>query len=140
MEQRTRALERFARGEIRVLVATDVAQRGLDVEGISHVVNYDVPMDPEDYVHRIGRTGRAGADGAAVTFVVSSDLGFLRSIEHLLGRDLERTSLPEFDYAGGGAGGPDRTRRRSRSDRGMGRRLAEDLSDEELEELLRPSN
>jgi len=137
MEHRTRALDRFATGEVRVLVATDVAQRGLDVEGISHVVNYDVPMDPEDYVHRIGRTGRAGAAGAAVTFVVSSDLGFLRSIEHLLGRRLERTSLPEFDYAGGRAEAQDESRKRSRSGRGMGRRLDEELSEEELEELLR---
>jgi ATP-dependent RNA helicase RhlE len=102
-------------------------------------VNYDVPMDPEDYVHRIGRTGRAGAAGAAVTFVVSSDLGFLRSIEHLLGRDLERTSLPQFDYAGGGEA-PDRSRKRTRSARGMGHRLAEELSDEEIEELLRHSD
>jgi superfamily II DNA/RNA helicase len=63
MRDRTRALELFSEGKTRVLVATDIAQRGLDVEGISHVVNYDVPLDPEDYVHRIGRTGRAGATG-----------------------------------------------------------------------------
>ncbi|NNF37814.1 MAG: DEAD/DEAH box helicase, partial [Gemmatimonadetes bacterium] len=65
MRERTRALDRFAEGKIRVLVATDIAQRGLDVDGITHVVNYDVPTDPEDYVHRIGRTGRAGAAGTA---------------------------------------------------------------------------
>jgi ATP-dependent RNA helicase RhlE len=138
MEHRVRALDRFSRGEIRVLVATDVAQRGLDVDGISHVVNYDVPMDPEDYVHRIGRTGRAGAAGAAVTFVVSSDLGFLKSIEHLLGRSIERTSLPEYDYAGGGVAQQEKASKRSRSGRGMGRKLDQELTDEELEELLRP--
>ena len=85
MKHRTRALERFATGKVRVLVATDVAQRGLDVEGISHVVNYDVPLDPEDYVHRIGRTGRAGATGNAVTLVTASDLGALKSLEQPLG-------------------------------------------------------
>jgi ATP-dependent RNA helicase RhlE len=138
MEHRVRALDRFSKGEVRVLVATDVAQRGLDVEGISHVVNYDVPMDPEDYVHRIGRTGRAGAAGAAVTFVVSSDLGFLKSIEHLLGRSIERTSLPEYDYTGGGLAQQEKVSKRSRSDRGMGRKLDEELTEEELEELLRP--
>lgn len=139
MEHRVRALDRFASREVRVLVATDVAQRGLDVEGISHVVNYDVPMDPEDYVHRIGRTGRAGKAGTAVTFVVSADLGFLKSIEHLLGRSLERISLPGFGYGGESVEDPEPKRKRSRSGRRMGRRLAEDLSEEELEELLNPS-
>jgi ATP-dependent RNA helicase RhlE len=72
MKQRRKALEAFADGKVQVLVATDVAQRGLDIEGISHVVNYDVPRDPEAYVHRIGRTGRAGASGSAVTFMSGS--------------------------------------------------------------------
>ena len=86
MRHRTRAIERFTRGDVRVLVATDIAQRGLDIEGISHVVNYDVPLDPGDYVHRVGRTGRAGATGEAVTFVTSSDLGAFRTLEHQLER------------------------------------------------------
>jgi ATP-dependent RNA helicase RhlE len=141
MKQRTRALDRFASGKIRVLVATDLAQRGLDVEGISHVVNYDVPLDPEDYVHRIGRTGRAGATGTAVTFVTAADLGALRSLEHRLGRDVERVHLPEFDYAGvprkesrsAAARG-----RKSRSPHGMGSRSVAELSPEELEALLDP--
>lgn len=135
MQHRVRALDRFSSGKVRVLVATDVAQRGLDVEGISHVVNYDVPMDPEDYVHRIGRTGRAGAEGTAVTFTTSADLGYLKSIEHRLGRSIERVSLPDFDYAGSS---PDREERpsRSRSGRGIGSRSADELSDEELEALL----
>jgi len=140
MQHRVRALERFAAGRTRVLVATDVAQRGLDVEGISHVVNYDVPMDPEDYVHRIGRTGRAGAVGTAVTFITGGDLGHLRSIEHRLGRTLERVSIPDFDYAGGSK---DRTEpergRHARSGRGLGTRSAADLTDEELAALLNPS-
>jgi ATP-dependent RNA helicase RhlE len=138
MEHRVRALDRFATGSVRVLVATDVAQRGLDVEGISHVVNYDVPLDPEDYVHRIGRTGRAGATGNAVTFVTSGDLGHLRSIEHRLGRKLERISLDEFDYAGGSAASAGRgEKRRSRSGSRFGSKSASELTEEELEELLR---
>jgi ATP-dependent RNA helicase RhlE len=106
------------------------------------VVNYDVPMDPEDYVHRIGRTGRAGAAGHAVTFVTSSDLGFLRSIELRLGRTLERrASLPEFDYSGSSAsaGGPVK-KKHSRSGGGMGTKSASELSDEELQALLNPGN
>lgn len=137
MQHRARALDRFASGKIRVLVATDVAQRGLDVEGISHVVNYDVPTDPEDYVHRIGRTGRAGALGTAVTFITGADLGYLRSIEHRLGRRLERASLPEFDYAGSSHDRvEDEKGRGSRAGRGIGSRSAEELSDDELEALL----
>jgi len=139
MKERTRALERFSTGKIRVLVATDLAQRGLDVEGISHVVNYDVPLDPEDYVHRIGRTGRAGASGTAVTFVTAADLGAMKSLEHRLGRTVERVHLAGFDYAGA----PQKESRsaaargrNSRSPRGMGARSAADLTPEELEALL----
>jgi ATP-dependent RNA helicase RhlE len=141
MKARTRALARFATGKIRVLVATDLAQRGLDVEGISHVVNYDVPLDPEDYVHRIGRTGRAGATGTAVTFVTAADLGAMRSLEHRLGRTVERVHLPEFDYAGTprkeSASSAARGRK-SRSPLGLGSRSVADLSPEELQALLDP--
>lgn len=139
MKHRTRALDQFATGRTRVLVATDIAQRGLDVEGISHVVNYDVPLDPEDYVHRIGRTGRAGAEGTAVTFVTARDLGALKTVEHRLGRRLERVHLSDFDYAGTPRpeSGKSSTRgRHSRAPRGMGSRSADDLSPEELQELL----
>ncbi|SVA68432.1 uncharacterized protein METZ01_LOCUS121286, partial [marine metagenome] len=141
MKQRTRALDRFATGKVRVLVATDVAQRGLDVEGISHVVNYDVPLDPEDYVHRIGRTGRAGAKGTAVTFVTAADLGAMKSLEHRLGRTVERVHLPDFDYAGAPQSESRTTTSRgkkSRSPQGIGSRSASDLSPEELEALLDP--
>ncbi len=137
MQHRTRALERFSSRKVRVLVATDVAQRGLDVEGISHVVNYDVPTDPEDYVHRIGRTGRAGAVGMAVTFITGADLGYLKSIEHRLGRRLERVSEPDFDYAGSSMdSGEEDQSKGSRSGRGIGSRSAQELSDDELDALL----
>ncbi|HUP89291.1 MAG TPA: DEAD/DEAH box helicase, partial [Longimicrobiales bacterium] len=85
MKQRRRALDEFTDGKVQVLVATDVAQRGLDIEGISHVVNYDVPRNPEDYVHRIGRTGRAGAEGTAVTFMSGGELAAVKDIERAIG-------------------------------------------------------
>ncbi len=141
MKERTRALDRFATGKARVLVATDIAQRGLDVEGISHVVNYDVPLDPEDYVHRIGRTGRAGAHGMAVTFVTAGDLGAFKTLEHHLGRSLERMRLPEYDYVGAPQTeqrSTSRRGRRSRTPMGMGTRSADELTPEELEALLNP--
>ena len=143
MKHRTRALDRFATGKVRVLVATDVAQRGLDVEGISHVVNYDVPLDPEDYVHRIGRTGRAGASGTAVTFVTAADLGAMKSLEHRLGRRVERVHLPEFDYAGAPVAETRSAATRGRKTRvptGFGSRSADELTPEELEALLNPGS
>ena len=140
MAHRTRALERFAEKKVRVLVATDIAQRGLDVDGISHVVNYDVPKDPEDYTHRIGRTARAGALGTAVTFLAAADLGAFKSLTYHIGRDLERIHLPDFDYAGTpqavSSASPTRGRH-SRSPTGMGSRDADDLTDEELADLLK---
>ncbi|MCC5847057.1 MAG: DEAD/DEAH box helicase [Verrucomicrobia bacterium] len=81
---RTAALNRFTRGEVRVLVATDVAARGIDVDGITHVVNYDLPIEAENYVHRIGRTARAGASGTAISFCSAQDRNLLRGIERLL--------------------------------------------------------
>jgi len=142
MRHRTKALERFAEGKTRVLVATDIAQRGLDVEGITHVVNYDVPLDPEDYVHRIGRTGRAGATGTAVTFLTAGDLGAFKSLEYHLGRTLERLHLSDFDYAGAPVredGTVSRRGARSRAPSGMGSRLDDKLSPEELERILKLS-
>lgn len=139
MRDRTRALERFSEGRTRVLVATDIAQRGLDVEGITHVVNYDVPLDPEDYVHRIGRTARAGAKGTAVTFLTAADLGAFKTLEYHLGRPLERVHLPEFDYAGAPVKEDRAAARRgarSRSPHGMGSKLKDELSPEELDDIL----
>ena len=137
MRHRTRAMERFTQGEVRVLVATDIAQRGLDIDDISHVVNYDVPLDPGDYVHRIGRTGRAGKTGEAVTFVTSSDLGAFRTLEYELERRLEKVHHPDFDFAGGAVTErKDAARPRSRSGRGTGSRAGERLDPEELAALL----
>jgi ATP-dependent RNA helicase RhlE len=96
--ERISALEGFRSGKHGVLVATNVAARGLDVEGISHVVNYDVPDHPEDYVHRIGRTARAEADGDAITLVTPEDEALIYRIEYLLGHKIERQTLPGFDY------------------------------------------
>jgi ATP-dependent RNA helicase RhlE len=79
-------------------VATDVAARGIDVEGISHVINYDVPTVPTDYVHRVGRTARMEAEGEAITFVTPEDEGDLRGIERALGKSIPRVTLPDFDY------------------------------------------
>ena len=136
MKHRTQALEDFTTGKVRVLVATDIAQRGLDVEGITHVVNYDVPLDPEDYVHRIGRTARAGALGTAVTFVTAGDLGALRTIEHHLQRSLQRERLEGYDYVGAPPEEDVSERKHARSARAVGSKNANDLSDEELKKLL----
>lgn len=94
--QREAALRGFKNGQHRVLVATDIAARGIDVDSISHVINYDVPAAPEDYVHRIGRTGRAGQAGCAITFVTPVDEMGMRDIERLTGDKVERVLLPAF--------------------------------------------
>ena len=93
--KRTRTLEDFKRGKLTVLVATDVAGRGIHVDGVSHVVNYNLPEDPDDYVHRIGRTGRAGATGISVSFASEDDAFLLPDIEALLGERLECVYPPE---------------------------------------------
>lgn len=94
--QRQGALHGFREGLHRILVATDIASRGIDVESVSHVINYDVPEAPEDYVHRIGRTGRAGKTGKAITLVSPVDELYLVAIERLIGRSIERVVLPDF--------------------------------------------
>ncbi len=95
--QRNRTLARLRSGAVRVLVATDVAARGIDVASISHVINYDLPKVAEDYVHRIGRTGRAGASGTAISFASSEDIRQLKQIERYIGRSIERLSVPGFE-------------------------------------------
>jgi ATP-dependent RNA helicase RhlE len=101
--ERMRALEDFKSGKIRVLVATDIAQRGLDISGISHVINYDVPQQPEDYVHRIGRTGRAAASGDAYTFMSPDEISMVRTIERVIGQQIPRISVPGYDFGTPGA-------------------------------------
>jgi ATP-dependent RNA helicase RhlE len=96
--QRDQALADFRDGKIRVLVATDIAQRGLDISGISHVINYDVPAQVEDYVHRIGRTGRAAQTGDAYTFMSPDEIAMVRMIERVIGQEIERVSVPGFDF------------------------------------------
>lgn len=97
--ERERALQGFRDGRFDVLVATDIAARGLDVDTITHVINYDIPQHPEDYVHRIGRTGRAAASGDALSLFVQEDLKYVAAIERYIGRKIERKQLPGFDYA-----------------------------------------
>ena len=97
--QRTAALAGFKSGRFPVLVATDIAARGIDVDALGHVVNFDVPQAPDDYIHRVGRTGRAEATGEAFTLVSQEEEGSLRDIERAIGRRLPRITLPDFDYA-----------------------------------------
>lgn len=97
---RTRALENFKSGDLQVLVATDIAARGLDIDKLPHVVNYELPNVPEDYVHRIGRTGRAGSDGVALSLVAEDEMIYLRSIERLVKQKLTVLELPEFKVKG----------------------------------------
>ena len=138
---RTRALEGFRRGEVRVLVATDIAARGIDVEGITHVVNFDLPNVPETYVHRIGRTARAGASGIALSFCDVEERPYLIDIEQLMGRHLTRVEdhpfppsqrlppMTDLTARGGrrqprsnGTSAPSRRGGRKRGGRGGGRR------------------
>jgi ATP-dependent RNA helicase RhlE len=114
--QRTEALAGFKNGAFRVLVATDIAARGIDVEALGHVVNFDVPMQPEDYIHRVGRTARAEMTGEAYTFVSPQEEGELKAIERAVGRALPRVTLPDFDY---------RARPNERFEVPIGERIAE---------------
>ena len=96
--QRTAALDGFKAGQHRVLVATDIVARGIDVEALGHVINFDVPADPDAYIHRVGRTARAEATGDAFTFVAPDEEKDLRLIERAIGHPLPRVTLPDFDY------------------------------------------
>jgi ATP-dependent RNA helicase RhlE len=155
MQQRTGALEAFRAGKVQVLVATDVAQRGIDVDGISHVINYDAPKDPEGYVHRVGRTARAGETGVAITFMSGLEIGDVNAVEQLLGYRIQRVDLPGFSFFTGnektlevsedGTQAPGATIQRpvtpaeARATKGrrMGARSAAGLSPEELAKLLK---
>ena len=96
--QRTEALAGFKKGRYQVLVATDIAARGIDVTALGHVINFDVPGQPEDYIHRVGRTARAELTGSAFTLVSPEEEGSLRDIERAIGRRLPRVTVPDFDY------------------------------------------
>jgi ATP-dependent RNA helicase RhlE len=119
--QRLKALRDFKSGAVRVLVATDIAARGIDVDGISHVVNYDFPVQSEDYVHRIGRTGRAHAVGDAISFVTREDLDALRSLERFIGRGIVRKKAEGFNYAAGVPAGGEPAERERRPQPSQGR-------------------
>ena len=97
--QRTEALTGFRNGRYKILVATDIAARGIDVEALSHVVNFDVPKIPDDYIHRVGRTARAEMTGDAITFVSPDEENELRAIERAIGKRLPRVTVPDFDYS-----------------------------------------
>ena len=138
MKDRVKALDAFRDKSVRVLVATDVAQRGLDVEGISHVVNFDVPQEPDSYVHRVGRTARAGQKGEAITFMSPGEIGELRAIEHYIGRQLPKIELEGYGFGLATEDGtvPNSNKKPPKGTRGFGSRSGKDLSPEELEKLL----
>src|SRR5687768_6100928 len=148
MTQRVRALEAFRSGDVKVLIATDVAQRGIDVEGISHVINYDAPRDPEGYVHRVGRTARAGEPGVAITFMSGGEIGDVAAVEHLLGYRIARVNVPGYSvFAEESTDGepqvttvtmPVNKKKEERASRGrrMGKHASKELSPEELQKLL----
>jgi ATP-dependent RNA helicase RhlE len=96
--RRQAALDGFRDGKYQILVATDIAARGIDVTRISHVINYDIPSTPEDYIHRIGRTGRAARSGEAYTLVTGEDKDMVRAINRIIGSEVEQRTLPTFDY------------------------------------------
>jgi len=99
-QKRMKTLERFREGKIRVLVATDVAGRGIHVDGVTHVINYNLPEDPEDYVHRIGRTGRAGSTGVSISFACEDDSFLIPQIEKYIGQKLSLVHPDESLLAG----------------------------------------
>jgi ATP-dependent RNA helicase RhlE len=99
--QRTETMRRFKEGKFSVLVATDIAARGIDVEALSHVINFDIPPTHEDYIHRVGRTGRNQTQGDAFAFVSPEEEGALRAIERAIGNRMPRVTLPDFDYEAG---------------------------------------
>jgi len=121
---RTKTLDEFREGTLHLLVASDVAARGLDIPAVSHVFNFDVPSHPEDYIHRIGRTGRAGRMGKAYTIAVPSDDKYLKAIENLVKMEIPRGTLPEGFVSGADDGRPERPRE-ERSPRGRGREREE---------------
>ena len=121
--QRLAELELFKQGEVSILVASDVAARGLDIKGVSHVINFDAPWHPDDYVHRVGRTGRAGATGIAYTFVTADDAEHVANIEKLTGQKIDR--LQSMPAAAPGDDAPDEPAPAVKSRRGSRKRSAD---------------
>ena len=113
--QRERALAAFRNGKVKTLIATDIAARGIDVDGITHVINYDLPNVPESYVHRIGRTARAGAEGFAISFCDQEERAYLRDIERLIRKSLPATDKNRPGSAGQSSGAGRRPDARQRS-------------------------
>jgi len=112
---RTRALKDFKQGRVQILVATDVASRGLDIDQLPYVVNFELPNVPEDYVHRIGRTGRAGNKGQAISLVAEHEYSLLKDIEKLLGRTLPQDILPGYEPTAAVQDGPEKQPDRQRT-------------------------
>ena len=127
-ERREEVMLDFRNGKIDILVATDIVARGIDIEDIGLVINYDVPRDPEDYIHRIGRTARASADGAAITFVSEKEQGAFRRIETFIGREVAKLPLPESVGPGPKYDPGKDDRRPGARDRGRGRGRGRDRS------------
>jgi ATP-dependent RNA helicase RhlE len=121
---RTRALREFKNGQIRVLVATDIAARGLDIDQLPHVVNFELPQVPEDYVHRVGRTGRAGKEGEAVSLVCGEEKALLAGVEKLLRRSIPRTVVPGFETGSRSTGGDAGRAAPNRHENGQGKEKA----------------
>jgi ATP-dependent RNA helicase RhlE len=119
--QRTETLKRFKDGKFSVLVATDIAARGIDVEALSHVINFDIPPTHEDYIHRVGRTGRNQSQGDAFAFVSPEEEGDLRAIERAIGSRMPRVTLPDFDYAAQKTNAPEAAKFRGRDGAARGR-------------------
>jgi superfamily II DNA/RNA helicase len=138
--KRTETLERFKEGEIRLLVASDVAARGLDIQGMSHVFNFDVPIHAEDYVHRIGRTGRAGREGRAFTLATPEDDRFVAAITRLIGKDIPSAALDGLGSAEPGEQSGEGARDRRAGRRERGGRGRERLRGERSEHRAQPGD
>lgn len=136
-QQRTQALAEFKHGDVQILVATDVAARGIDIEKLSHVINYELPGNPEDYVHRIGRTGRAGSKGKAISLVSEHEKELLVNIEKLLNTQLETEQVAGFDAEQSTRSLPDRKNRSTSSNARYGNKLAENGSEKSRNEKHR---
>jgi ATP-dependent RNA helicase RhlE len=122
---RTRALSEFKKGDLQVLVATDIAARGIDISELPHVVNYELPNVPEDYVHRIGRTGRAGAEGEAISLVCVDEREYLRAIERLIKREIPSGVVAGFEPDPNAKPQPIQLRSQEHQQRGRGQPRAQ---------------